>query len=31
MRPGIAMLAETRAIRERLWRGIDLARLPVLA
>lgn len=31
LRPGIVMLAETRAIRERLWRGIDLARLPVLA
>jgi PadR family transcriptional regulator PadR len=31
MRPGLAMLAETRAIRERLWRGIDLTRLPALA
>ena len=31
MHTGIAMLTETRAIRERLWRGIDLARLPVLA
>ena len=31
MRAGTAMLAETRAIRERLWRGIDLSRLPELA
>lgn len=26
-RPGLAALAESRAMRERLWQGIDLARL----
>ncbi|HSJ63739.1 MAG TPA: PadR family transcriptional regulator [Gemmatimonadaceae bacterium] len=28
---GAQVLAETRAIRDRLWRGIDAARLPELA
>jgi PadR family transcriptional regulator, regulatory protein PadR len=26
-RPGVAALAESRAMRERLWAGLDLARL----
>jgi PadR family transcriptional regulator, regulatory protein PadR len=28
-RPGVAALAESRAMRERLWHGIDLARLGI--
>jgi PadR family transcriptional regulator PadR len=28
LRGGVRALAETRAVRDRLWRGIDPARLP---
>jgi PadR family transcriptional regulator PadR len=30
-RAGASALAETRALRERLWRGVDLRRLQLLA
>jgi PadR family transcriptional regulator PadR len=30
-RAGVAMLSETHAMRERLWKGVDLRRLELLA